>query len=254
MRVMDLHPWDISPREAIEIQRRLRSRLVLEDDFISIRLIAGCDISLDPAHGMSYGGVIVYSFPDLREVERKMAKRKIAFPYIPGLLAFREAPVLIESIRLLNAEPDLFIFDGQGIAHPRGLGIASHMGLLVDRPAIGCAKSRLYGLYEEPGREKGSESPLTTRDSGIIGSVVRTRTDVQPIFVSQGHRISLESAVRITLQCTDGVRVPKPTREADHLVENAKRIDLSKPPSQDSAFSDKLPRGPDTSLFPDRIL
>lgn len=226
MNIHDIHSWEVSPSQAAQIQISLRNRIVGEDNFGTIQLVAGCDTSFEKDE--AYGGVIVYRWPDLIEVERKSAVKRVTFPYIPGLLAFREAPVLLEAIQSLKDEPDLFLFDGHGLAHPRGLGIASHLGLFVDRPTIGCAKSRLVGSYEEPGPRKGDHSPLTARDGRVIGMVLRTRDDVQPIFVSPGYKISLESAWRLTLQCCDSYRVPKPTREADHFVEIAKQKGLTR--------------------------
>ena len=231
MIIPSLHPWDVPPREAVRIQRDLKNKLILKRKAGLVRLVAGCDIALDPVSNTGFGGVIVYSYPDLAEVERKSAFLTLRFPYIPGLLAFREGPVLLEVIASLENAPDVFIFDGQGIAHPRGLGIASHLGLFLDRPTIGCAKSRLYGTYEEPAWPKGSFSPLLDAQGKPCGAVLRTRDHVKPVFVSPGHRMDLKSAVEITLACVDGLRIPKPTREADHFVESLKRRSLVPPPS-----------------------
>jgi deoxyribonuclease V len=149
-------------------------------------------------------------------------------PYIPGLLAFREAPILARAFEKLNCEPDVVLFDGHGFAHPRRMGIASHMGLLLDKPSIGCAKSRLVGTHQEPGNTPGEWSPLMDGEQQI-GAVLRTRGNVKPIFVSCGHKMDLKTALMIVLQCCDGYRIPKPTREADHFVENVKRQHLSHP-------------------------
>jgi len=166
--------------------------------------------------------VIVYQFPQLREVERRMARRTLRFPYVPGLLSFRESPVLLAAIEQLRTEPDLILVDGHGIAHPRRFGIACHLGLLLDRPTIGCAKSILVGEAAEPGVRAGSTAPLVDKGE-IVGTVLRTRDRVKPIYVTTGHRVSLESAVRIARQCLDGFRIPKPTREADHFVRDLRR-------------------------------
>lgn len=222
MQYLDLHPWNVSPAEARRIQTDLRKRVVLQNDFSHIDVIAGADLSIDKASNEGFAGVIVYTFPDLNEVERHHAHCKLSFPYIPGLLAFREAPVLLEAFAKVEREPDVIIFDGQGIAHPRGLGIATHMGLVLDKPTIGCAKSRLTGSFEEPGPEVGDYSPLMFGEK-TIGAVLRTRQNVKPIFVSQGHKIDLETCIKILLQCSDGYRIPKPTREADHFVGQIKR-------------------------------
>ena len=222
MRYNDLHPWDVSAAEARRIQNELRKRVVLQNDFSRVNLIAGADLSIQKASNEGFAGVIVYTFPDLNEVERQHAHCKLSFPYIPGLLAFREAPVLLEAFAKVEREPDVIIFDGQGIAHPRGLGIATHMGLVLDKPTIGCAKSRLTGTFEEPGPEVGDYSPLVFGEK-TIGAVLRTRRNVKPIFVSQGHKIDLQTCIDVLLKCNDGYRIPKPTRDADHFVGQIKR-------------------------------
>ena len=222
MRTLNPHAWNVSPCEAKSIQIELRERVVLQNDFSHIEVVAGADLAVDKSSNEGYAGVIVYSFPELKEVERRHAHCKLSFPYIPGFLAFREAPALLEAFVKLEHEPDMIIFDGQGFAHPRGLGIATHMGLLLDKPTIGCAKSRLIGSFEEPGPQVGDYSPLVLGEK-TIGAVLRTRRNVKPIFVSQGHRIGLETCIDILLQCSDGYRIPKPTREADHFVGQIKR-------------------------------
>lgn len=225
MKFKQLHEWDLSVEEAKSVQRLLANQISLKNQFSKIRFIAGADISIDTNTGEGIAGIIVYTFPELETVEKKHARKKITYPYIPGLLSFRESPILLEAVKKIETEPDLFIFDGQGIAHPRTLGIATHMGLLLDKPTIGCAKSRLFGKYEEPNRKAGSISPLMNGNREI-GAVVRTRENVKPVFVSPGHKIDLESSVRIILQCCDGLRIPKPTREADHFVNLIKRGQL----------------------------
>lgn len=222
MKCYQLHSWDISPQQAVKIQRDLASRVVTCDDFHPIRFIAGADIAIDTKRNIGIAGIIVYEFSSLVERERVSASVKLTMPYIPGLLAFREAPALIAAFEKISTTPDLILFDGQGLAHPRRLGIASHMGLLLDCPTIGCAKSRLIGVHDEPGQEVGSTSPL--RDKGeIIGTVIRTRKKVKPIYVSVGHKISLNSAQKVVMQCLDGFRIPKPTREADRYVARLKK-------------------------------
>ncbi|MHC4888947.1 MAG: deoxyribonuclease V [Planctomycetota bacterium] len=161
--------------------------------------------------------VVMLKLPDFESVETTSALRKVPFPYIPGLLSFREAPVCIAAVEKLKTEPDIFIIDGQGIAHPRRLGLAAHLGLFFDKPTIGCAKSRLTGTFKEPSPEKGVSSPLKDKDE-VIGAVVRTRTNVKPVFVSVGHKCLLKDAVKITLDCTTKYRLPEPTRLAHQLV------------------------------------
>jgi deoxyribonuclease V len=222
MRYRNLHAWHVSPAQGKAIQDELRSLVKLKNDFSRVDLVAGADLSIEKGTGEGFAGVIVYAFPELQEVERCCARCKITFPYVPGLLAFREAPVLLEALAQVKHEPDLIVFDGQGIAHPRGLGIATHMGILLDKPTIGCAKSRLIGLFEEPGPNVGDWSPLMVEDT-TVGAVLRTRRNVKPVFVSQGHKIDLETCVDLLLRCSDGYRIPKPTRHADHFVEAIKR-------------------------------
>jgi len=226
MTIYPIHAWKLSPTEAIQLQRRLKRQISPVNAFqkiSEIRWVAGCDLALDLKRGKAFGGVIVYSFPDLEEVERRVAVQKISFPYVPGLLSFREGPILLKAIASLKHTPDLFIFDGQGIAHPRGIGIASHLALFLKKPTIGCAKSRLYGQYREPGLCRGDVSRLRSPEGKAIGSVVRTRDRVKPVFISPGHNIDVATAVRVILQCGDGFRIPKPTREADHYVEVCRR-------------------------------
>ncbi len=220
MKYVKLHLWDVTPGEAIAIQEMLRARITLHDTFSAIDVIAGADLSFDDDWG--YGGVITYTFPGLEEMERRSVRMKLNFPYIPGLLAFREAPVLLAAFELLSTEPDLLLFDGQGIAHGRRMGIATHMGILLNKPTIGCAKSRLVGTFEEPGTDKGCYAPLV-HGGETVGAVMRTRKKVRPVFVSPGTGVSLKTAVRIVLQCLDGYRIPKPTREADKYVGVIKR-------------------------------
>ena len=222
MKVREPRNWNLRPAEARELQERLRRRVVLVDRWKPIRTVAGADIALDARSGVGFSGVVVYRFPDLVEVERRHATRKLTFPYIPGLLAFREIPVLLAAIRKLTIVPDLIFCDGHGLAHPRWFGIACHLGLLLDRPTVGVAKSRLVGQYEEPADVSGAWSPLTDRGDRI-GAVLRTRPGTLPVFVSPGHRISLKSALRFTMATYEGYRIPKPTREAHAYVGRLKR-------------------------------
>lgn len=214
--------WNLTPRQAIRCQERLRERVVLDDDFGSIRFVAGADLAFDPDTNVAVAGVIVYRFPELQEVERRTARRKLRFPYIPGLLSFRESPVLLAAFARLRTDPDVILIDGHGRAHPRLFGIACHIGVLFDKPAIGCAKSLLVGEHEEPGPKAGAMAPLLFRGERV-GTVLRTRDNVKPIFVTQGHRVSLDYAVRLVQQTLDGLRIPKPTREADHYVRDLRR-------------------------------
>jgi deoxyribonuclease V len=223
MKVHPLHSWDLTPTEAIALQRDLAAQVVTGPPLTECRLIAGADVSYDRFSSTFYAAVVVLRTDNFAVVERRAAVAQSLFPYIPGLLSFREAPVLLKALARVESEPDLVLCDGQGIAHPRRLGLASHVGLWLDRPCAGCAKSKLTGRYAEPAAEAGSRSPLTDR-AGVIGSVVRTKARVQPVFVSPGHRIDLESSVRWVLATCRRHRLPEPTRLA-HLYVNEVRTD-----------------------------
>jgi deoxyribonuclease V len=215
-----LFRFDLSPAEARKLQARISPLVVRTNQFGRIRTVAGADIALKGSAG--YAAVIVYSFPEMKEQERAWSVGELKFPYVPGLLSFREIPLLLEAFAKLRRQPDLVLADGHGWAHPRRAGLACHLGLLLDRPVIGCAKSRLVGKYENPGRKRASVSPLLD-GTERIGTVLRTRDGVRPVFVSCGHRVSLAASVRFVLQCCDGYRIPKPQREADHWVKQLKR-------------------------------
>ena len=214
--------WNVTPRQAMRLQERLRERVVLEDRFEAIRYVAGADLAFDPETNLGFAGVIVYRFPDLLEVERRMARQKLRFPYVPGLLSFRESPILLDAFARLRTEPDLILIDGHGRAHPRLFGIACHIGVLFDKPTIGCAKSLLVGEHNEPAGQPGAATPLVFRGERV-GMVLRTRKNVKPIYVTTGHRVSIDTAVKLVSQCLDGFRLPKPTREADHYVRELRR-------------------------------
>ena len=177
--------WNLTPREAIQLQESLRERVELQDRFGEIRYVAGADMAFDPETDVAFAGVIVYRFPELEEVERRMARHRLRFPYVPGLLSFRECPVLLAAFAKLRIEPDLILIDGQGFAHPRRFGIACHIGILFDKPTIGCAKSRLVGEHQEPGSSGRLDHPLML-EGERIGVVLRTRDGVRPIYVSYG--------------------------------------------------------------------
>jgi deoxyribonuclease V len=214
--------WNLTPRQALLVQQRLRERVVLEDRFGQVRTVAGADLAFDPATATAFAGVVVYRYPQMEELERRMAQAPLRFPYLPGLLSFREIPLLLRAFAKLSTEPDLILVDGHGLAHPRRFGIACHLGVLFDKPSIGCAKSVLVGDFSEPGRRAGSSSPLIHLGERV-GVALRTREGVHPIFVTQGHRVSLRSAVRLLRPALDGLRIPKPTREADHYVRDLRR-------------------------------
>lgn len=230
MKVRSLHAWQISPKEAVALQRRLAAEVAAAGSVPAVRYVAGADISTERNSADAHAGVVVMSYPDLKVVERCGAKSPLTFPYIPGLLAFREIPPLLGVFERLRHEPDLILLDGQGLAHPRGLGIASHVGLLLDKPTIGCAKSLLFGKYREPGSKRGMFSYLCDDRRRVIGAVLRTRTGVRPVFVSVGHRIDLASAVRFVLDCSPRYRLSEPIRQAHRFV-NRLRVQAAGQPA-----------------------
>jgi deoxyribonuclease V len=211
-----LHSWDLSPSQAIALQKELARDIIASGEVNSVRLVGGADISVPRDSRMARAAVVVLSYPELEVVEVEMGVAELRFPYIPGLLSFREAPVILELVNKLSNQPDLLIVDGQGIAHPRRLGIASHIGLWLDRPTIGCAKSRLCGEHDEVGYEAGSQTRIAD-DGEVIGTVLCTRAGSKPLYISPGHKIGLEESVQWTLACTRGYRLPEPSRLA-HLA------------------------------------
>ena len=217
METKKLHSWNLSYSQARDCQKNLASKVQFSPLKKQPKLIAGIDCAFSKDGKKIIAAVVVLKLPDFVSVETTSALRKVTFPYIPGLLSFREAPVCIAAVEKLKAEPDVFIIDGQGIAHPRRLGLAAHLGLFFDKPTIGCAKSRLTGYFEDPPPEKGTYSLLKDKDE-VIGAVVRTRTDVEPVFISVGNKCRLDDAIKITLDCTTKYRLPEPTRLAHQLV------------------------------------
>ncbi len=216
MEVLKLHEWEVSTARAREIQLNLAKRVVTEDGVINPLLVAGIDISSPDAQGVARGAVVVLSYPELSIVEIEIAQGKITLPYIPGLLSFRESPLILDACEKLSNIPDLVLIDGQGIAHPRRLGLASHVGLCLGLPTIGCAKSILCGQHGPLAEEVGSHAELL--DNGeLIGAALRTKSRVKPIYVSVGHKIDLASALQWVINCCRGYRLPEPTRLA-HLA------------------------------------
>jgi deoxyribonuclease V len=216
-----LHDWNLTPKEAVELQKELRQEVKIVPLDHEIKTIAGADISFNKFSPEIYAGIVVLQLPSLKVVEEVGVITETRFPYIPGLLSFRESPAVLEAWTKLKTEPDAVMFDGQGIAHPRRIGIASHVGLLINRPTIGCAKSVLVGKFEEPGPERGAWSCMIDKGE-TIGAALRTKNRVQPVYVSPGHLIDFEGAIDLALACDGGYRVPEPTRRA-HLLVNALR-------------------------------
>lgn len=212
-------PWPQDIAQAKKIQERLQTKVKIAALGKRPKFIAGVDAAFSDSH--VFAAACLFSFPDLELIEEVIAAAVIHFPYIPGFLSFREGPALIQAVRRLKTKPDLILVDGQGIAHPRGIGIASHLGVLLDIPTVGCAKSRLIGEFIEPGPKKGFWSPLLHKKK-IIGAVLRTRDRVRPLFVSPGHKVNLENSIDIVLACTIKYRIPEPLRRADILSKKGK--------------------------------
>jgi len=219
MRIQSLHPWDVTPQEAIAIQEQLRAQVILADTLGPVQIVAGVDVGFEQDGAITRAAVAALDFPGLQVQETAIVRQPTRFPYIPGLLSFREVPAILEALSRLSAQPDLLLCDGQGLAHPRRLGIACHLGLLCDLPSIGVAKSRLTGWHKPVGEQRGERQPLM--DAGeVIGMVLRTRTGVKPVFVSIGQRVSLDTAVDYVLRCTPKYRLAEPIRQAHRLASN----------------------------------
>lgn len=217
VKIRRLHGWQVSATQAFEIQKKLAAQVSRSSEVVvAPRFIAGADISGEGAQGEATGAVVVLRYPELSPVETKVVTGKLDFPYIPGLLSFRESPLILAACEGLSIAPDLLLVDGQGIAHPRRFGLASHLGLLLNLPTIGCAKSLLCGTHETPGVEPGSYAEVMDRGE-VIGAALRTKLGVKPIYVSIGHKVDLQTAVHWVKNCCRGYRLPEPTRLA-HLA------------------------------------
>ena len=210
-------PTDIE--KAISLQQKLRLQVITEDQFETIKYVAGVDVGYSDDDHITQAAIAVLNFPELELKEEVIAQRPTSFPYIPGLLSFREIPAILDALEQLNITPDLLICDGQGLIHPRRFGLACHLGVLVNIPSIGVAKSHYIGKYNSVGLEKGNWQPLIDEEE-VIGAVVRTRTGVKQIYVSIGHKISLITAINYVLKCTTNYRLPETTRWADKLASN----------------------------------
>ncbi len=217
----NLHPWNLEPSEAAQIQKDLREQLVLTWDNRPVTSIGGVDVSIKPETARA--AIVVIRFPDLTPIEGVTADVPLVFPYIPGLLSFREGPAVLAAWEKLKHKPDLLMFDGQGIAHPRGMGIASQMGLWLERPTIGVAKSRLYGTHEEVGPNRGDQVKLLDRKGNLIGTVMRLREKTNPLYISPGHLIDVKHATDFVLACAAGYRLPEPSRWA-HKVAGGEKL------------------------------
>ncbi|BBO17042.1 endonuclease V [Candidatus Brocadia pituitae] len=223
MKFNQLHSWRLDYKKAIELQKTLRERLILKRVTGKICTVAGADVSYEKHGDLFFAGIVVYTLSkQLEKVEEVTAIDRARFPYIPGLLSFREAPVLLKAFKKLKNDPDVILFDGQGIAHPRHFGLASHLGLILDRRAIGCAKSRLVGEFRCVKNVAGSYSKLFYQHE-VVGVVLRTKVNTKPVFVSPGHKVNLAFAIRIALATCVGYRIPEPVRQAHLLVNRVRK-------------------------------
>ena len=217
-----LHEWDLQPADAIALQKQLKSRLQLQPLATRPRLIAGADLSFDKGSDTVYAGIVVISLPDLQIVESKGLQTTAPFPYVPGLLSFRESPAILEVWEMIENKPDILVTDGQGTAHPRGFGVACHLGLWLETPTIGCAKTLLCGKFDELDLARGAHQPLIYKGEAV-GAALRTKNRVAPVYVSPGNLIDLDDSIKILLSCDGGYRIPEPTRQA-HLFVNRLRM------------------------------
>ena len=217
MKISQRHAWPLNVEEAIAIQEQLRGEVITSDQLEPVQYVAGVDVGFEAGGTISRAAVAVLSFPSLQLQESALARRPTTFPYVPGFLSFREIPAVLDALEKIKNLPDLILCDGQGIAHPRRFGIACHLGLIVDIPTIGVAKSLLIGKHEEVPEQRGNWQPLINRGE-LIGAVLRTRTGTKPLYVSSGHRVSLPTAIEYVLRCTPKYRLPETTRIADKLA------------------------------------
>lgn len=216
MKVKELHEWQMIPERARQLQQQLATRISRRNELGTVNLVAGVDISAPDNRGLARAAVVVLCYPELALIEKKVIEKTVSFPYVPGLLSFRESPLILSACKQLDNDPDLIIVDGQGIAHPRRMGLASHLGLFLDKPTIGCAKSRLCGRHDPVESEPASYSELIDRGE-VIGAVLRTKHGTSPLYISIGHKINLEAAIDWVLRCCKGERLPEPGRLA-HLA------------------------------------
>ncbi|MDH3689680.1 MAG: deoxyribonuclease V [Gammaproteobacteria bacterium] len=222
------HRWSVTPKQAVEIQQRLSSRVITSAQSKQIRFVAGVDAAFPRDTGRCLAGVVIWDIRDRQVIEQHTVSREVSFPYVPGLLSFREAPAVLAAIAKLKHVPDAIMLDGQGLAHPRRFGIACHVGVIINTVVVGCAKSRLVGEHKEPATRRGSKAVVSHRGERI-GTVLRTQTGVRPVFVSVGHNIDLPTAERLVLACATRYRLPEPTRLADKLVsKKSKKLALER--------------------------
>jgi deoxyribonuclease V len=238
MKVKRLHSWQLSVAQAQDLQRRMAGQVLKQGEVTNPHFIAGADISTEKGQEMATAAVVVLNYPELKLVETRIIKDKLGFPYIPGLLSFRESPLILTACEQLAITPDLILVDGQGLAHPRRFGIASHLGLLLDTPTIGCAKSRLCGTHRTPEVETGSYADIIDKGE-LIGVALRTRPGTNPVYVSIGHKVDLATAIRWVLNCYRGYRIPEPLRLA-HLAAGGNLKPENKASVADNGHQGKL--------------
>jgi len=218
-KLVHLHPWEVSPREAINIQEQLRKYVIKTDKLANVRAVAGVDVGFEDGGSVTRAAVVILDFPSLQLIEKAIARLPTRFPYVPGLLSFRELPAVLAALDKLRQRPDIFLCDGQGYAHPRRIGIASHLGVITGIASIGVGKSRLLGSHAVVAEQRGAWQPLMDKGE-IIGAVLRTRQGVKPIYISIGHRVCLATAVRLVLACTTRYKLPETTRMAHKYASN----------------------------------
>jgi deoxyribonuclease V len=217
MKIQRPSHWPTDLQQATTLQKQLSQQVVTKDDFGELKIVAGVDVGFEQGGDVTRAAVALLSFPDLQPLEQAIARRPTSFPYIPGFLSFREIPAVLDALELLQTQPDMLLCDGHGIAHPRRLGIASHLGVLLSMPTIGVGKSILVGRHEELAQERGQWQPLIHKKE-VIGAALRTRAGYKPLYISPGHRVSLETTIQIVMQCTPKYRLPETTRRAHNLA------------------------------------
>lgn len=221
----NLHPWDVTSQEAVAIQRQLRQRIQITPFNQPIGYVAGGDISFNRGSDVFYAGFVVFRYPDMQLCGHSLVVARSSFPYVPGLLSFRELPALLQAWQQMPLQPDVVLLDGHGIAHPRRIGIASHFSLWVDKPTIGCAKKLLVGMHGTLGQQAGAQAVIYDRDE-VVGMALRTRDRIKPVYISVGSRLDLDDALRITQHCVMKHRLPEPTRRAHLLVNQLRRGEI----------------------------
>ncbi len=220
MKFNNLHPWHVDKHEAVQIQYNLSKLIILKNSFHEVRRIAGCDVAYSALNNKAYAAICLFTFPDLSKTNEVTCVSDITFPYLSGLLTFREGPALLHAFEKLVEKPDIIIFNGQGIAHPRKMGLATHMGIILDTPSIGCAQKSIFRNYDNPDYYKGAFSEIRDNKNMVIGACLRTKDKTNPVFISQGYKIGLRAAIDIVLSCTLQYKMPEPLRSS-HILANS---------------------------------